>query len=232
MKLNKEVARRYVPEKYKLLVRTTDKINRLQTLARLLGKEIVADIIDGWSTGNKVLDFTLVACNGVFDASVYLQYQRLSKLALWKANREIILVQKGIFNQAGEEFLLRNIYLATLRPDEVTFNIDKVSMSLPVRPNFLQWREMYSDGYLISGYRTVDEEWLTTGPLYNQYCDFGRTVHDKGVVVVPETAVCSFETSPISNKDELFFEHGIDDILWQELHTAWIRERTRTVLKQ
>jgi hypothetical protein len=228
MKQQHRTERKYVPYKINRLIQATERMQKLQMAVEDLSEDVTLDIIDGWSTGDELLDFALVACNGTYDPFVIsLQYRRLFDLGLRKPNQLVLVTQKATYHYGEEEPLfLRNIHLACLRPEKMRVDIDSFAMFLPVVPGHLVWSEFYSeDGLIVSGYKVLDDEWLTTGPLYNEYCDFGHTREaDVGVFYVPEDATCNVDLLPEADPSLLLSEHGIDQETLNYLRQIWIIE--------
>lgn len=227
----KVTARKYVPEKVHRLQRLTEHVERLRTYLSDLGEDITLDLIDGWTTGDQLLDFVLLSCNGVYDPFVFsVQYRRLFDLGLRKPGQRVLVVQKA--EHLGEDgpIIIRNIYLAVMRRAELELDSNAQVIRLPVEPNYFLWREFLFEGLVFTGHKIVTNQWLPTGPLYNEYCDYGTTrkEKDEGILYVPEDAVCAVELLPEADKLYLFEEHGIDADHLDELHTRWIRERSST----
>lgn len=231
MKKSKNVADKFVPGKFENLVRITEKIERMQYKLDDLAEEVALDIIDGWTTGDKVLDFALVVCDGVYDPFlVCMQYRRLYDLGLSRPGQKFILIQTAErFINESEYIVLRNIYLASFRKDFVEFDVDKLTMRLPVEPNYFLWREVSKDGYLVSGYRIMKNDWLTTGPIHNQYCNYGAAAEDDEALFVPDEAVCDIGLFPLENRDSLFIEHEITAESINYYMRKWVQLKTKSI---
>lgn len=228
MSRSSNTARKYVPEKAKQLQRIVEHMDRLRGHLDDLEEDITLDLIEGWSTGDPILDFALVTCNGAYDQFVIsMQYRRLFDLGLRRPGQRILVVQKAEHSTDDGITELRNIYLATLRKAEVTCDINTLTLQIPVEPHYFVWQEFFQHDHLIGGYRTDPSPWLATGPLHNQYCDFGAARKDEQELrFVPEDAVCDIELLPDVDKSYLYEVHGIDEHLLNRLHQYWIRHRS------
>lgn len=224
-----EIARRYIPEKVERLVRVAQRVESLQTLMGDLQQEVALDIIDGWTTGDKLLDFVLLACNGAYDTHVFfVQYRRLFDLALRKPGQRILVIQKAECWSEEGPVIMRNVYLATLRCSVTELIPDTLSIGIPVESGYFIWQEVIQNDYMINSHGIVDRNFIYTGPLHNQYCDFNGCVRiDSGAIIVPPDAVCDVVLLPIENPNELFEEHGIDQEMLNELHQNWIRTKSK-----
>lgn len=221
----------YTPEKVSRLIQVANRIDKIKSLASDIGEDIVLDIIDGWTTGDTLLDFVLVACDGVYDTSILsLQYRKLLDLGLRKPNQRILVVKKAEHHYDNEIFTLRNIVLAQLRPDTTKFDIDSLSIKIPVHPRFLVWKEFMAKNLFVSGYQILDTKWLTTGLLYNALCDFGKvTIDNQGFASVPDDAVCDIELFPAKDKSCLYEDHGIDTIMLDKLNQTWVQTLSNSI---
>jgi hypothetical protein len=210
------------------LIKVTDKINTLQSFANDLGKDIVHDIIDGCTTGDKLLDFVLVACDGVYDTfTLCLQYRRLADLGLRKPNQRIMVIQKAKCWSENDMIQLRNIYLAHIRPVEVEFDIGSLCIRIPVEPNYLVFREFLYKDSVTHGTKIIDEKWLTAGCLHSETCDYGAVnTRDSGLISVPDDSVCDIVSIPTDDTTVLYEDHGVDADMLSFLYTTWIRSRS------
>jgi hypothetical protein len=227
LKRNK-ISANYIPEKVSKLIKATDKINALQSFVNDLGKDIVHDIIDGWTTGDKLLDFVLVACDGVYDTfTLCLQYRRLADLGLRKPNQRIMVIQKAEYWSENDILQLRNIYLAHIRPVEVEFNIASLCIRIPVEPNYLVLREFLYNDFFTHRTKIIDEKWLIAGRLHNEICDYGAVnTGDSGLISVPDDSVCDIVSIPPDDKIVLYEDHGIDADMLSYLYNTWTRSRS------
>lgn len=189
------------------------------------------DLIDGWSTGDPLLDFIFVSCNGIYDPWViYAQYKRLFDLGLRKPGQKIMVIQKAEFNTFDGPVIIRNIHMAELRPDVIESDIDSFTIKIPVKTGHFVWKELIQErGLIMSCYKTFKDEWLKTGPLYNQYCDYGAVRNDNdGFLYVPDDAVCEIELLPDTDKIILFQDHGINEEMLDKINHAWVKELTKS----
>lgn len=223
MKTNTLNRGEFVNEKVSRLIELSKEMEILQNTVEDLGDNVALDIIDGWTTGDEVLDFVLVACNGEYDTfTLEMQYKPLFNLGLRRPGQRILVIQKAQHYRDYDLCILRNIYMARLRPEETVFNVNSQSIHLPVEPNFLVWQEFLHDNLIMQGHKTVNEKWLKTGVLHSEYSQFGNTNVDKdGLVSVPYDSVCDIEILPIDDEEFFFEVHGIDTNLFNVMYKTW-----------
>ena len=228
MSQEENIALKYVPGQVDELVKTTEKINQLQSRADNLAEMAALDIIEGETTGDKLLDFAIVACGGVYDEYVINSlYRGLHDLGLRRPGQKILLIQKGRYIN-DDIHILRNIHLATLRADTLEFDLDSLLVKLPVEPGRLIWREfMNTDGDYLSGWQIHEDKWLPVGPILNEHCDFGNAKRKKDLIFVSKEAPFETEMIPESDKLDLYDYHDIDADLLDYLTGKWIRELSR-----
>ncbi len=222
------MARNYVPEQIRRLIRATKRIEQLQSQQDNLSEQIFLDIVDGWSTMDQLSDFVLVSCEGAYDKFVVEQYSKLFDLGLRNPGQKIMVVQQANYQDANYMMILRKIHLAFLRKDTLVTDVNSLTMRLPVEPGRFVWKEFFKGNKLIGGYKILDDTWLVTGPLHNEYYDYGETRKSKnGVSFVPSDAICSIELLPSENLN-LFEDYGIDEELLSLMHTHWIRGKSKS----
>ena len=227
-----QTARNYLPEQVRMLMRTYSKLEKLQEELDDVSELVALDIIDGWTTGDRLLDFALVACDGMYDPVVVnVQYRQLYDVGLRKAGQRILVVQEAEhYDEENGLTVLRNLYLGTLRPEMVEFDIDTLSMKIPVAPGHLVLRESLQQGYFISGSGVSQGRWIHTGPLHNEYCTYGAARHDEevaNVLLTPLDAVCAIYVHPW-DMEKLSREHDIDADFLNQLTEGWMRLRNST----
>jgi hypothetical protein len=216
----------HVPEKLSKIHEAVETIENLSQQIDSLSESIFLDIIDGWSTGNKLLDFAIISCNGVYDTESFTKvYAYFSDLGLRKPGQKIIVIQKSEFWHNSEKYLLRNIHLAELRQDSIETDINSLSMRLPVKPGHIVWKEFFQDkGVLISGHKMSQDKWLLTGPFHNEYNQHSTsTKHSDGFMLVPDDASCDILLVPETDKISLLHDHGIHECLLSQINKIWIR---------
>ncbi|MEY3784546.1 MAG: hypothetical protein RLZZ230_868, partial [Candidatus Parcubacteria bacterium] len=176
--------------------------------------------------------FILVACNGVYDPFVIcMQYRRIQELGLRKLNQNLLIIQTAErFDDENELIVLRNVFLVTLRKDTIEFDVDNLSMRIPVEPGYFLWREVLKEGFLVSGYRIFNDNWITTGPIFNQYCNYGAISEDDDeTLFVPNDAVCDIELLPLEDRDSLYHEHEITAEALDYFYRTWVRAKTKSI---
>jgi len=219
----------YLPEEMRRLVRESEKLELARARLENLAEVVTLDIIDGWKSGDDLLDFVLVACNGVYDVIVVaMQYRHLQDTALRNPGTRILVVQEAErMSNEGDLVILRNIYLATLRPAPLEFVLNDLQIGIPVEPGYIIYRELMKDEYEATARDVIDASWLYIGPFHNEYCEYGALrVDDKGVWSAPTDAVSEVYVHPF-DMPTLFEEHGIDADLLQWLTSEWVRLRSR-----
>jgi len=225
MSRHRQSARNYLPSKVDRLMQATHRIQKLHASMHELSQDIMLDIIDGWTSGDTLLDFVLLACDGVYDPFILaLQYRKLHEIGLRKPQQLLLVTQKALYyNEEGDEFYLCNIHLAVLRAEHIHFDNDSLVMRLPVEPGHLIWSEFYDKkGLFFAGYKTLDDPWLTTGPLHNDYCDYASVrLHEDGHFYVPDDAVCRIDQIPPDDPARIEEEHGVDLEMLNYLRRAW-----------
>ncbi|MCA9354716.1 MAG: hypothetical protein KC877_04315 [Candidatus Kaiserbacteria bacterium] len=227
MKVNQRTAEQYLPARMRRIMGLSRKVRRMNDQLDELGQDTVLDLIDGWSTGDPVKDFCLVACDGIFDEQVLeFNYRVIHSLGMRFPGREILVVKKaGYYDEEGFG-MLRMVQLATLRKDLAEFDIDSISMRLPVEPGHFQWSEYRSGEVFMPATRTHDESWLTAGPLYSVHTLFGRVQKTtEGFEHVPDDAVCEVFLLPAEDPDWLLNEYGVSSSMIQELRRTWFRKK-------
>jgi hypothetical protein len=224
-----QTAKNYLPEQVRMLMRTYSKLEKVQGEFDDLSELVALDIMDGWSTGDRLLDFALVACNGMYDPMVVsVQYRQLHDIGLRKAGERILVVQEAEhYDEDGGLEVLRNMYLGTLRPEMVEYDIDTLTMRIPVNPGHLVVRESIQQGYYVSGSGLSKFQWITIGPLHNSYCPFGPARYDEeahDVLLTPLDAVAAVYIHPWDT-EKLEREHTIDSEYLHWLTEDWMRLR-------
>lgn len=215
----------HVVEKVEKLKALNEIYESYRNCIEKLQDDVVLDIIDGWTTGDEVLDFMLVACDGEYDQEIMdSQYRWLTDLALTKPDQRIMIIQKSEAPMGTELVVIRNIYLATLRCEEIDYDINNLSIGIPVMPNYYFWREIILDDTLLTGSKLPESEYIKIGPLANEHCN--KSIchkHPEGAIFVPEESVC--EVILLSEHDpvKLSEAHGIDQEMLANLHREWTR---------
>lgn len=221
--------------KFKNIKRITQKIESLQYKLDSLCDEVALDIKDGWSTGDKLLDFVLLACDGNYDQFVIsMQYRSLYDLGIRRPNQKIMVVQKGEYYDDYEGvIIIRNIYIAQLRKAVIDFDLNNLCFKIPVEANFFCWREFINkDGEIISRHKLITGEWLLTGPIHNKYCNYSQTDENGNIIYLSEVSVCNIELLPAKDLAYLFLNYGIDSESLNQFTQTWIREKTRLINKK
>ena len=224
-----QTARNYLPEQVRMLMRTYSKLEKVQGELDDLSELVALDIIDGWTTGDRLLDFALVACDGVYDPVVVsVQYRQLYDVGLRKPGERILVVQEAEhYDEEDGLFVLRNMYLGTLRPETVEFDVDTLTMRIPVEAGHLVVRESIQKGYYVTGSGIAKTQWIKTGPLHNEYCPFGPARYDEeahDVLLTPLDAIAAVYVHPWDT-EKLAREHEIDSELLHWLTGDWMRLR-------
>jgi hypothetical protein len=220
----------HVPEKLDRLIRETRRVQGIQDHLCDLQDSIVLDLIDGWTTGDRLVDFALVACNGIYDESIINgQYRAFQDLVLGNPHRRLLVVQEAEHLFDFEMYIIRNVYVTELRVDPLVFDIDLQLMSIPVDSGYLVWREILRDGVTTSMSAFVPGTFLQVGPLENDFCPFG-TCHQSpdGAVLVPPIASCMVYPHPW-NQEYIEQRHGIDAALFRHLVREWVTRKTRAL---
>lgn len=226
---NRKTVRKYAPFKLQKQIKTIEQITELQGRADNLAEELMLDIIDGWTTGNEVQDFALLSCDGQFDPYMQLRYQGVSDIGLRKAGERILIVQQAEHQHGEQFFMLRNIYLATLRPAPTAFDLNEIEVRLPVEPNYLLWRELMNENMLLSGHRTEPSLWIKLGSLDDSFTAAApAATDDNGIASAPFSAPWGYVLLPEIDRSSLFEKFGIDTDMLDILHATWIRSRTTT----
>ncbi|MBP9749883.1 MAG: hypothetical protein KBD21_04085 [Candidatus Pacebacteria bacterium] len=220
----------YLPEVMRTLIRESERLELARARLENLAEVVTLDIIDGWKSGDDLLDFALVACNGVYDVMVVaMQYRHLQDTALRKPGTRILVVQEAerMDGETGGLVILRNIYLATLRPAPLEFVLNNLQIGIPVEPGYIIFRELVKEEYEATVRDLVDASWLYVGPFHNKYCEYGALrVDADGVWSAPTDAVSEVYVHPFE-VSALFEEHGIGADLLQWLTNEWVRLRSR-----
>ncbi len=224
------VSRKYVPEKFSHLVEITNEMEKVKAKVASLKEDIVLDIIDGWTTGDTLLDFVLVVCNGTFDTQLFQRYQDLSKIGLRNPNQQIIVIQKALREENGELLMLRDVYLAELRPEEVRFDINSQLIHLPVKPQYFLLMHAINRGVILQGHRIVEKEWLTVGVLRSLFNDYQYVyTGEDGFSFVPQSATCDVELLSTADRQSLFTNHAVDAEMLDYLHGSWTRDKSASL---
>jgi len=224
--LDVKKVRDYIPEKLRRIEHIAQQMDRLRYVQEALAEDVVIDIIEGWSTGDELLDFVLVACNGIYDPYVIcMQYRRLYDLGLRTPGQQLLVIMKAEQYVDEDVVILRKIFIVNMRKDVVLFDIDTLSMKIPVESGYYSWMECYQNGYVISGYKMHDDDWLQTGPIHNQYSEYMNAEREDEMLYVPQTAVCTIELLPIHDYGELLEDHGFtkDDLNY--FYRTWLMQK-------
>lgn len=217
----------YTPEKLEQIEIHTRKLEEIQYALDDLNEEIFSDIVDGWTTGDKFLDFILVACNGIYDPLVIcMQYRRLSDMGLRKPGQQIMLIQKTKKYLNEELVVLRNIYLANLRAEMLDFDINNQTLHVPVETKYFVWREFIKDDLIVGAYAVRDSEWITTGPIHNKYCEWGAMRIINNTLCAPENSVCSIELLPTNDRLSLYDDYRISSDDLDYYYKTWIKAKS------
>lgn len=226
MSVKQSAVLKYVPGQIRELKRVNRKINKLQFDAYNLGQRMALDIIDGWSSGDELLDFVLVACNGNYDESVLdILYRQVSKLGLMHPGKQIIIIQKAFREENGWIEEIKNIHLATLRPGTVETDVDSLSLRFPVNPGHYIRKEFLIPGEnLVITHDISSDIWIETGPLWSNHCDYGWPEREgESFLCVPKGAVCEIELMPVKDADYLCALHDIDSELLRHMLKTWLK---------
>ncbi len=222
--------------RFKELKKITQKIEHYQHELDSLCDGIVLDIAEGWSTGDKLLDFVLLACKGNYDQFVIsMQYRSLYDLGIRKPKQQIIVIQKSEYYDDYEGvIIIRNIYIANLRDVTVDFDLDNLQIRIPVEPNFFCLREFINKktGLLFSEHELITGGWLITGPIHNQYCDYSTTEEINEIIYLDCNSVCEIELLPAKDVGNLFINHGINNQSLNQMNQNWIREKSKLISKK
>lgn len=220
----------HLPEKLEELVRQTEHVNSIHDRICDLQDSIALDIIDGRTTGDRLLDFALVACNGVYDTSILEeQYRTLYNMVLASPHRRVLVVQEAEHLFDFEMYIIRNVYVAELRARPLEFDIDLQLIGIPVDSGYLVWREILTSGVVTSVSTFVPGDWLKVGPLENDLCPFGNGHQTaSGAVMVPPIASCVVYPHPW-NQEYIERVHGIDAELFRHLVREWVLGKTKAL---
>ncbi|MCA9360238.1 hypothetical protein KC850_04375 [Candidatus Kaiserbacteria bacterium] len=212
----------YVPEMLSKLTAYIEEINKLQKKADDMSEQIVIDITDGWSTGDQALDFALIACDGNYNPYVLEQYRQVADLGLRNPNNRILVVQVAESWWGEDTVLIRNIYFAQLNAKATIFDIDSMSIHIPVHTGYLLWRESIEDGELSSECEKIDDTWIKVGLLRGEYLDYALSVgDDDSSSYVPLDSPCEIELLPVEHKDDLLEKYAIDNGHLDLLERRW-----------
>lgn len=225
-----------VPEIIKIIERNINLIKELHATNESLQEQIALDIIEGWSTGDRVHDFYILASDGLYDESLFQQYKELSEIGLTNPRKTVIVAQIGLLklkltfegsdDQVEIVTLVKNMYLASLRAAPTLFNLDKMTISLPVEPAFFKLREAFGPEGIIDGYRIVNEDYLTIGalPTQNRPHNYTRSDGD-GFHYTSQDSSCLIVLMPIQSA---LTDYGITNEDVAQMMKDWMKLRSTT----
>lgn len=219
------VEKRFLPGCVREIVRRQRRIECEEDALANLREQAVLDLIEGHTSGDPLVDFMLLACNGVYDALMLARYKCLSDLGLRAPGTPLLIVQEATGRGGGGDVVtLRNLYRAIARPDMLDIFINDLTLGIPVMPRYLVAREFMTSESEHFTLCTVNADRLYVGPLYDsRLCPF--TVWRKeaeNVFGVPLDGVCAIYTPPW-DRDRLYEEHGIDHHVLRLMQSVWLR---------
>lgn len=212
-----------VLSKRQKILSLSERMHKLRSKIEKLSEELTLDIADGYSSGDDLFDFVLVSGDGVFnDFGFNIEYVNLNNFISKNSGKTILVVQVGTYTRNEAITLIRNIFLANLRDDKLRPNAQVMTMSIPVEPNYLQWKEATINHQVAIGKGLVNKEWLEVGPLCSAYSSETKTkpFNNKGHHHVPEDTPCCIELLPHENT---FGDFGIDSKAMAEMLRTWTR---------
>jgi hypothetical protein len=219
----------YPPERLRRLVWAKERARRAQMYYEDIGTALVLDIIDGETTGDHLLDFALVACNGTYDTGVIRLYHELHNVIMGNPHHQVFVVQEAQHWYEYEPCTLRNIFVGELRLSPPEFNIDKQLIGIPVEEGYLVWREIFKDGVITDVTMFVGQDVLYVGPLENDHCRFANGYPTtEGAVMVPTIAPSAVYVHPWDSQ-HLEGRHGVDQDLYRNLMRSWLIQKTKAL---
>ena len=228
----KPIPTMHLSEKLHELMQETERVMEIQDRLCGLQDSIALDLIDGWSTGDKLLDFVLLACNGVYSTDIIDgQYREFENLLRLSSGKLLLVVQEADYYFDNDFCNLRNIYLAEVRSDDsLEFNMNEQIMKIPVNSGYMLWREALDPEREVRSFDSfILSPWIEVGPLVNDLCRFGHGMSgEKGVVCAPHIGSCAVYFHPW-NPEELEIEHDIDTDLTRILMRKWMSGRARII---
>lgn len=128
-------------------------------------------IINGDTTGDKVRDFAIVACNGHYDEDEIARYQKINNDALRFAGQYVLFVGFSALVLESTITLLPNIFLGTLGDSGITFDVDKASLVIPLQNGVsAHYREVVvEDGHIGYAVYVKNHNEIVVQHLPNRY---------------------------------------------------------------
>lgn len=213
----------YVPGRVKRQREIMLSINQLDLEMSTLAGEITLDIIEGWSTGDLLLDFTLLASDGYYSDKEYQRYRKIQSIALAHAGERILVIQKAVVRDK----LIRTFHLAILRKDETLFELNTLSLKIPVETNYFIWRELILPG---GDYATqcslMSDKWLQTGYLLLDDFDLNSAEKKGKVWLVPTHSAAEIVLLSEETSDSLGAKYGINPDELTTLNEQWILKKS------
>lgn len=228
MQNSKAASAPYVPELIHNQISLIEDADLIETAIDSVAEEIALSIIDGWSSGNKSLDFSLVVNDGYWDKELYESYDKCSLYGLMFPMQHAVAIQWSLTGNKVIESVLKTVHLFTLRRDDVKFDIDNLCIEIPVNPGFFTWQEIFFENGQQGGKGHLQgESWLRIGALNLGEYQIPKAVKlESGLIVTPDTAPADFfvlsevEFQSIEEK----FEIDPDELTF--IKQKWIAEKS------
>jgi hypothetical protein len=231
MRIKSQDAKNHPSYKARALLKLSNKVHKMTSSLENRAEDLTLDVIAGLSTGDKLLDFALVACGGVYDADIVeKQYRQLTNLALEHAGERVMVIKKGRVHINGEQVYLRTIYLACLRSDELDVDIEAQTMRLPVMPKGFVWRDFLHNNRLQGVGLITDAEWVRIGPLHNYLTNYNIAMKvTELTIAVKGDAVCDVVLLPVEDGLSLYKLHGLHPKTIKLFHNLWTRKKSEDI---
>jgi|AntRauTorcE11897_2_1112592.scaffolds.fasta_scaffold18884_3 hypothetical protein len=168
----------------------------------------------------------MLANDGVYDEKSFLEYQRIEEIGQRNLASTIMITQISI-HVTEVDFLsfVRNIYLASLRPENTYFDLNTMTMSIPVETDYLYWMETVKENVIFSGYKLIRDEFIKVGPISNKFNrpSYASSSGD-GFYQPPTDTPCHIGTLPLQS---IFIDYGITDESISSPMQLWIKLKSR-----
>ncbi len=172
--------------------------DRLDMRIQALAEDLFTDIISGNSTGDVCTDFSLALCDGLYLQEVVQEYWNLCNYFMSHDNQLICIMQEAVHTDDEVTLGVRNFYIAKVRADAIAFNIDELTLGLPVQPDgYLFSKLMYTkDERIICKHAYFTADRLYVGPLWNEYTRIGPAESNQSCSFAPHHATFTFFAHP------------------------------------
>ncbi len=163
--------KRYLPEMVEIQKTMNKKRGMLSAAIEQSASDIFCDIIDGYSTGDRIVDFCLVSCNGHYDSEYIAQYRRLLDDIVRNNGEYFLVASRRIVprNHDTTDMTLLNTVAVGVAQGVVEFFPDTETVCVITGKKYVMYREAFdNNGNIVAIVKNVYGD-ILFAPFPNVY---------------------------------------------------------------